>query len=75
MRYTVLTTVGVALIAALAAQTATASERHHTRINGRTVAIQQFRNTNAYAAPNYAGMQQDGSSLSESAMTSGPAGH
>jgi hypothetical protein len=75
MRHAVLTMLAVSLIASLTAQTATASERRHARTNGRTATIQQFPNTNAYAAPNYSGVQRDGSNFSESAMTSGLAGH
>ena len=48
---TILTMLVVLRVAALAAQTATASEHHHTRTKDHAVAIKQFRNSNAYAAP------------------------
>jgi hypothetical protein len=52
MRKTILTVVSASVIAALTAQTAAAASNHHrTRMNGHAVATQQFRNSNAYAAP------------------------
>jgi hypothetical protein len=74
MRKTILTVVGASVIAALTAQAAAASEHRHTRTNGHTVATQQFRNSNAYAAPsNFA--VQPGWSGYDGAMGSGTAGH
>jgi hypothetical protein len=52
-----------------------ASEHYHTRTKGRAVAIKQFRNSNAYAAPSNIAVQPGWSSLDEGAMTSGIAGH
>jgi hypothetical protein len=75
MRITILEMVVVPLLAAFTAQTAVASEHHHTRTWPRATAIKQFRNTNAYAAPDYIAVQRDWSNLSEAAQTSGPAGH
>jgi hypothetical protein len=46
-----LTVLGATLIAALTAQAAAASEHRYTRTKGRAAAIEQWRNTNAYAAP------------------------
>jgi hypothetical protein len=71
MRNTILTM----LVVLLAAQTATASEHHHTRTKGHAVAIKQFRNSNAYAAPSDIAVQPGWSSYDEGAMTSGVAGH
>jgi hypothetical protein len=51
MRKQILTILVVPLIAALTAQAAAATEYHHTRTKGRAVASEQFRNSNAYAAP------------------------
>jgi hypothetical protein len=74
-RNTILTMLVVLLVTALAAQTATASEHHHTRTKGHAVAIKQFRNSNAYAAPSDIAVQPGWSSYDEGAMTSGIAGH
>ena len=71
MRHTILTLFVVPLIAAFAAQRAMASANHDTRTWHSAAAIEQFPNTNAYAAP----VQRDWSNLSEAAQTSGPAGH
>jgi hypothetical protein len=74
MRKTILTVVSASVIAALTAQAAAASEHHRTRTNGHAVATQQFRNSNAYAAPsNFA--VQPGWSGYDGAMGSGTAGH
>jgi hypothetical protein len=74
MRKTILTVVGASVIAALTVQAAAASERHRTRTNGHVAATQQFRNSNAYAAPsNFA--VQPGWSGYDGAMGSGIAGH
>jgi hypothetical protein len=51
MRKKVLTVLVAPLICALTAQAAAASEHHHTPTKGRAVASEQFRNSNAYAAP------------------------
>ena len=63
MQNTILTMLVVLLVAALAAQTATASEHHHTRTKGHAVAIKQFRNSNAYAAPSDIAVQPAGRAM------------
>jgi hypothetical protein len=73
MRNTILAVLVVPLLAALTAQAAIASEHHRMQTKGRTGAIEQFRNSNAFAAPG--DIAADPSTLDESAMTSGPAGH
>jgi hypothetical protein len=75
MKNAILTMLVVPVIAAFTAQTAAASEHHHTRAWAHAVATKQFRNTNAFAAPSYIAVQRDWSNLSEAAQTSGPAGH
>jgi hypothetical protein len=65
----------VPLIAASIAQAAAASEHHHTRTKARAVAIEQVRNSNAYAAPRDIAAQSDRADDAEGAMTSGIAGH
>jgi hypothetical protein len=75
MRKTILSAIVVPLIAALTSQAAAASEQHHTRTKGRAVTMEQFRNSNAYAAPRDTAVQPDFSTEAESAMTSGIAGH
>ena len=47
----------------------------HTRTKSQAVAIKQFQNSNAYAAPSNIAVQPDWSSLDGGAMTSGIAGH
>lgn len=74
MRKKILTVLVVPLIAALTAQSAAASEHHYTRTKSRA-ATEQFRNSNAYAAPADIAMQPNWSTYSEGAMTSGLAGH
>jgi hypothetical protein len=71
----ILTVLVVPLIAALTAQAA-AAERHHMRTKDRAVAIERFRNSNAYAAPrgNIA-VRSYLPAEDEAAMTSGLAGH
>ena len=49
MRKTILGILGASVIAALSAQTAVAAEHHHARKTAP--ASEQFRNSNAYAAP------------------------
>ena len=74
MQTTFLKVLGVTLIAATTVQMAGAAE-HHAR-KAHATAIQQFRNSNAYAAPGDTAAQSPYSSnLAESAMTSGLAGH
>jgi hypothetical protein len=75
MRKKILTVLAVPLIAAFAAQAAAASERHHARTKGRAVAIEQLRNSNAYAAPRDIVVQPGLLDEDEGAMTSGMAGH
>jgi predicted outer membrane lipoprotein len=65
----------VLLLAALTVQTAVASEHHRMRAKDRTVAIEQFRNSNAFAAPGGTAAQSALSADDEGAMTSGLAGH
>jgi hypothetical protein len=65
----------VLLLAALTVQAAMASEHHHTRAEGRAVAIGKLRNSNAFAAPGSTAAQSDLSADDEDAMTSGLAGH
>jgi hypothetical protein len=75
MRKTILTVVSASVIAALTAQAAaTTSEHHRTRTNGHTVATQQFRNSNAYAAPGNFSVQSGWPGY-DGAMGSGTAGH
>jgi hypothetical protein len=75
MRKKILTVLVVPLIAALTAQAAAASQHHLTRTKSRAVATEQFRNSNAYAAPGDIAVQPNWSTYSEGAMTSGLAGH
>jgi hypothetical protein len=79
MRKTILTVVSASIIAAFTAQSAAAGSAHHrARTNGRVVATEQFRNSNAYVAPI---VIQPGSgpysswSGYDGAMGSGIAGH
>jgi hypothetical protein len=44
-------------------------------MKSRAVAVEQLRNSNAYAAPGNISVQPDWSDYTESAMTSGIAGH
>jgi len=74
MRKTILTVLFIPLIAAVTAQATAASERHYTRAKDRTVASEQLRNSNAYAAPDIA-VQSNRPDYDEGAMTSGIAGH
>ena len=75
MQKKILTVLVVPLIAALTAQAA-AAERHHMRTKDRAVAIERFRNSNAYAAPRgYFAVRSYLRDYDEAAMTSGPAGH
>jgi hypothetical protein len=75
MRKTILTIVSASVIAALTAQAAAAgSEHHRARTNGRAVATEQFRNSNAYAAPSNFTVQPGWSGY-DGAMGSGIAGH
>lgn len=68
-------TVFIPLVAALAAQTAAASEHHHTRANDRAALSEQVRNSNAYAAPDDFAAPSNRPDYDEGAMTSGLAGH
>jgi len=74
LKKTVLSLV-VVLLAGLTVQAAVASEHHRTRAKDRTVAIEQFRNSNAFAAPGGTAAQSALSADDEGAMTSGLAGH
>ena len=64
MRKTILTVVGLSLIAALTAQTADAAEHHRARKVAQAAASDQFRNSNAYAAPAQIAAEPDGSRYS-----------
>jgi hypothetical protein len=76
VRKKILTVLVVPLIAALTAQAAAASEHRHMRTKDRAVAIERFRNSNAYAAPRgYFAVRSYLWDYDEAAMTSGPAGH
>jgi len=74
MRRKILTLVVVPLLTALTAQAAAASEHHHARTKPRAVASEQFRNSNAYAAPGDFAVQPGWSGY-DGAMGSGIAGH
>jgi hypothetical protein len=58
----------ILLLASTASQAAVATEHHHARTRERPVILEQWRNSNAYAAPG------DSSALTEGAMASGIAG-
>ena len=74
MQTTLLKVLGATLIAATTIQMADATE-HHARKAGAP-AIEQFRNSNAYAGPrDNAAAQSNWLSLDEGAMASGIAGH
>jgi hypothetical protein len=75
MRKIILTVLVVPVIATLTVQAAAASERHHTQTKGRPVSSEQFRNSNAYAAPGYFAVPSRLQQLDEGMMASGPAGH
>jgi hypothetical protein len=57
MRKTILSIIGASVVAALTVQKAVASEHHHARKMDRATASEQFRNSNAYAAPAYIAVQ------------------
>ena len=65
----------IPLVAAMAAQTANASEHHHARGNDRAALSEQVRNSNAYAASDAFTAQSNRTDYDEGAMTSGLAGH
>ncbi|WP_213740639.1 hypothetical protein [Bradyrhizobium sp. dw_411] len=58
MRKTILSMLGASVFSAATAQAAVASDRHHVRMTDR-VAAEQFRQTNANAAPAYIAVQSD----------------
>jgi hypothetical protein len=64
MRKTILTILGASLVAALTVQTAAAAGTHHNRKLERAATHEQFRNSNAYAAPAYVAPQPDWSRYS-----------
>jgi hypothetical protein len=75
MRKTILTVVTVSAIAAFTAQAAAAASAYRrARANSRAVATEQFRNSNAYAAPGEFAVQPAWSGY-DGAMGSGMAGH
>jgi hypothetical protein len=71
MRKTILTVLGATLIAVSTVQIAAAAERHQTRKTVRAPISEQFRNSNAYVAPEAV---QPSWSQYNGAM-SAPAGH
>ena len=74
MQTTFFKILGATLIAATTVQMAGAAE--HQARKAHATAIQQFRNSNAYAAPGYiASPPSYLSNLAEGAQASGPAGH
>jgi hypothetical protein len=73
MRKTILTVLGASLVAALTVQAATAAGHHENRRPERATAGEQFRNSNAYAAPAYVAAQPDWSRYGGG--MSAPAGH
>ena len=74
MQMTFLKVLGATLIAATTIQVADATE-HHAR-KARAPAIEQFRNSNAYAAPaDIAAQSSYWSNLANGAQASGVAGH
>jgi hypothetical protein len=81
MRKKILTLLVAPLLAALSAQAALASEHHRTQTKHHTVAIERFRNSNAFAAPGNIVAPDNSAAPSylsaedEGAMTSGIAGH
>jgi hypothetical protein len=68
-------TILVPLIAAITAQAATASERHHARTKDRAVLSEKIWNSNAYAAPGDFAVRSYLGGEDEGAMSSGSAGH
>jgi hypothetical protein len=58
MRKTILSILGASVLAVATMQAAAASERHHIRMTNR-VATEQFRQSNANAAPAYFAVQPD----------------
>jgi outer membrane biogenesis lipoprotein LolB len=74
MRKTILSVLGASAVALLTAQTAIAAEQHHARKTDRATATEQFRNSNAYAAPANIAVQQDWSRYSTGGGMSAPAG-
>jgi hypothetical protein len=75
MRRKILTALFVPLIAAIAAQAAAASERHHARAKDRAAACEQLRNSNPYAAPDdIAAPSSYWTNYDNGMMASGPAG-
>jgi hypothetical protein len=64
MRKSILTVLGLSLIAALTAQTADAAEHHRSRKIDRAPVSEQFRNSNAYVAPAQIAAEPDGSRYS-----------
>jgi hypothetical protein len=74
MHTTFFKVLGATLIAVTTVQIAGAAEYHARKAHA--TAIQQFRNSNAYAASRDTAAQSPYlSNLAESAQTSGPAGH
>ena len=75
MQLKIITVLAVPLFAAIATQAATASEHRHTRTKERAAVCEQWRNSNAYAAPGDIAGQSYSSNLANGAMASGIAGH
>jgi hypothetical protein len=73
MQTTFFKILGATLIAATTVQMAGAAEHHACK--ARATAVQQFRNSNAYAAPDYTVSRPSYLlNLAEGAQSSGPAG-
>ena len=73
MRMTILKVLGATLIASLTVQMAAASE-HHAR-KSHLSAVDRYRNSNAYAAPDNIAVRSYWSNEANAAMASGIAGH
>jgi hypothetical protein len=73
MRTTILKVLGATLIASLTVQMAAATE-HHAR-KWHSPAVERYRNSNAFAAPDNIPVWSYRSNEANSAMASGIAGH
>ena len=73
MRTTILKALGATLIASMTVQMAAASE--HRARKSHSPAMEQYRNSNAYAAPDNIAVRSYWSDEANGAMTSGIAGH
>jgi hypothetical protein len=73
MRTTILKVLGATLIASLTVQMAAASE--HQARRSHSPAMERYRNSNAYAAPDNIAVRSYWSNEANAAMASGIAGH